>query len=286
MATLATILSRAPMSMIWANRYAPSTFIDWTNELLEELSSRGAIIDLQKESGAVVVDKVWITKPQGSRDIRKIYSPLAMDLEYRFEIIEGRIRLLDHEINTESNPITASAFSGYTTTSITANITGQTKDSLNGFLFVVTGGTFSGRTYVISGNDESGTTTTKLNFLHTISSALDGTRVTAAAIYNPSYYVMVKYLTSFDEITSTTEEIPIPNDFERRVVSAWLRWKCEESSMALSSETAYWQIEKERAIASMLSEITKPRNKSLGRVLAGMGRGSRLQGSNPHTIAS
>lgn len=263
-------------------RYSGSgKFIKWTNALLEELSGRGAIKDVNKEIGAVVKNGVWIDKPVNMVSLFDVFSPLSKDVRYRIEFVNKRLKLLECEFPETESVITGTYFDEFSTGGLIAAIGLFEEGDLEKHLLVVTGGTFAGRTYLISGNDEtteipymSGTAQiTELYFLDPLISAFTETQVTSVAIVSPEDYVMLKYSVLFDPIDSESDEVPIPDNFERRLVPAWLRWKCELDISSVSKETVFWDGEVRKQLTSVGAESTRYIPKSKGRKLTGfMGR--------------
>jgi hypothetical protein len=145
------------------------------------------------------------------------------------------------------------------------------EDYFENYLFLITSGTLANSAFVIDGNDAAvNPGGTHIDFLHTLSVALSGTRVTAARLVPPQYYVMMRYRALITAITAIGDEVPIENDCESRLVPAWLRWKCERAIMATSKETLYWQNE----VSEILFSIQSSR---LGRMVTPV-RGRRLAG--------
>ena len=250
MATVSTVIARQPA--VFQKKYGTTTWVNWINDLLEYLSGEGFVFpNLDIESGAVVENDIWIDKPSGCREIARIFYPSNRDAEYNWKEVNNRIRLIGAEVDAEESPDTISTFSGFATTSITVNLTDKEEDDYANYLLVITAGTYANRTYVISGNDASGVSTTKLYFLHDLSAALDGTKVTAGYLTAPDYYVMIEYSGTFDTVSGSDSEIPIDDKYERRLVDTYLRWRAEEHVSALSDETAYWENQFGKAVRWM-----------------------------------
>jgi hypothetical protein len=280
MATLATHVSRLPL--IWQRRYQDQ-WISWANDLLECLGSRGLLAETRKEIGVVVSDDYWIDKPSDFRNINKVFDPENRDKAYRASEVNGKIRLADYYVTAEESPTAATTFSAYATTYITGNFTGLDANEAENYLLVITAGTYAGRTYVIKGNDATGSGSTKLFFLHTLDTALDGTKVTAAYITSPDYYLMLDYQGSYTELAALSEEIPMPDAFERRVTEAWLRWKAEENASSVSQETMYWQNQTEKILMEMQGErFGRVSTPARGRTLVGFTKGFSRSKEHPN----
>lgn len=225
MATVSAVRLRTT-SWIQARYLADPYFINWINELLEDLSGEiGLFKEIKLETGAIVEEKKWIDEPAGCRALNRISNPQDSDQHYRWERVNGRIKLTDAEVDEDEDPDTANSFSNYNVAYVDINIADAEEDDYKNYLFYITAGTYAGRGYVLQGNDESDTGTCRVYFLHDLSTALDGTKVTGVSLISPEYYVMLQYSASFDEVSSDSDEIPIDDDFEKRLTSAWISWK-------------------------------------------------------------
>jgi hypothetical protein len=279
MATLQEHVNKQPV--IYRKRYQ-SNWIGWANELLEELSGRRMMPTISLSRGAVVKNDSWIDKPAGMRQLLEVSNPANPLQKYRFHEENNRICLSDVTLDAEDSPTTPTAFTQWATDSFEIDVTGESEDAFENYLFVVTAGTYAGKTYVISGNDDSGDTTTKLYFLHELATALDGTKVTAGYITGPNYYLMLKYKASYEEIDALSDELPISDDYEKRVVKAWLRWKVEEHIDSASKETRYWEIKASQSLYSVQSErMSQTGGPPRGRRLVGFERSRGTRKSHP-----
>jgi hypothetical protein len=115
---------------------------------------------------------------------------------------------------------TAGVYGGYIRVS---NSTAFSQDDLKDHLFVITGGTKAGNTFVIAGNDATIGRSTKIYYLHVLSTALAiGSEITAAIVVSPDNYIMLSYRGSFVEIAATSDEIPINNNHEHQIMRSGL----------------------------------------------------------------
>jgi len=237
MALLSTAVARQPA--LFQKRFGNTYWVNWMNSLLQRLSSEDLLPITDKETGVIVQNDVWIKKPSGCRYVKKIYNPENRWEQYNWVEVEDKIKLTDVEIDDYSGTA-LTVFSSYTTTSINANVTGQALNAYKNFLFYITAGTYADKGFILSGNDVSGVSDTKLNFLHTLASALSGTRVTAAQLISYEYYLMMEYAGTLESVAAVTDEIPFEDQYEQNVVDAWLRWNAEKNtSESIDNARAY-----------------------------------------------
>lgn len=281
MATLQSFVDLLPSA--FKNRYSTSGhLLQWGNELLEELQERGFLPILKKETGLIVVNDQWMDRPSDALMIDELYDPQDRSNKLRFEEVNGKIHLLDVEFDPDdADWEVATLFSDYAVGSLRVtegDITDKTEDELKNYLFLITGGTSAGLGIVLSGNDATvtaGTGYTVLNFLHDLSAALDAAKLTEAKLVPPWQYVMAKYRALLTEVTALGDEFPIPDDCEKRLVPTWLRWKCEQHTLAVSKETQYWESEAMRLLWSIQAARNKrPITPVLGRRLPGLEKGN------------
>jgi hypothetical protein len=131
--------------------------------------------------------------------------------------------LISTTVDEESSPVALTAFSDFAVDSIIVDIADAEANDYKDYLFVITAGTLVDETIIIRGNDastEGGTT--KLYFAHAATSTLTALKVTAANLVSPDYYLTLVYKGNYTEFSATTEEVPITNTFERRVMKAGL----------------------------------------------------------------
>ena len=257
MATLQTHINRMPA--VFSKKYASARWIEWANEILEKLSGDGMMPLLKFNRGVVTENDYWITKPHNFRQLIDCYAPENIQMHYPVREDEGKLRLTDHYLEPESSPDTPTSFTSWATDSFEIDLTGKDEDEYENYLFVVSGGTYAGRTYVIGSNDATDGATTKLYFLHEMSTALDGTKVTGGYLTDPDYYLMLRYWGSYEEISSTSDEIPVDDDYERRLMKTGLRWKAEEHASATSKEAALWERHFMQVIRELKGERRMPR---------------------------
>lgn len=282
MATLQTYIDTQKYKARYETR---GYFVTWLNELLEELTERGFLPSIKKECGQIFDEHLWISKPEDLVTLREVYSPDNPKLKFRVVEVNEKFKLIDFLFDGDPSGDACSALSDYATTSITVNLTGHNADAFKNSLFVITAGTWAGRTYVLKGNDASEVSTTKLNFLHTLSTALDGTKATAGIVYPSTDYLMLVYDARLDSVSAASEEVPIAADFEKRIVPAWLRFKSEEDLSPLSEDTKYWKAIVEELLWRLeAGRSSKPINPTYGRRLIGYEEGSVQATTNNETF--
>jgi hypothetical protein len=248
-------------------------FVIWANQLLEELSGRKVLPEVRKEYGALVKNKFWIDKPLQLIKLNEVFDPLNYLHKFRVIDTNEKLKMIDEYIEEDENAITIENVFNGSTDHIECNLTGYEEDELANYLLVIPSGLYEGRTFVLSGNGES-SCGTRLNYLHELSSALDTSEIDAdtAILISPEHYVMVDCVVAFDMISANSDEFPIDDKYERRLVPAWLRWKVEEDTNAVSSETIYWAGKVEKILNKIDGELAPRVNKAKGRRLIGFER--------------
>lgn len=270
MSTVTTVVGRQPK--VFQNRYAIDPYyLDWLNDLLEMLSGIGFLMpSIDKETGALVDNEVWIDKPTGCREVSRIWYPENADQRYTFEETNDRIKLTNVEVDEDDDPDAISAFSNYATDTVDVDIADADEDEYENFLLVITGGTYDGKTYVIKSNTESAGGTTTLTFMHPLSAAFDGTKVTAGELHDPDNYVMMKYSGTYDTVSSASDEVPIDSKYERRITAAYLRFRAEQQTLETSDLTNYWAGEVKKVIRDIKRERRVVPNRTVPRYMPGL----------------
>lgn len=248
-------------------------FVTWANQLLEELAGRKILPEVRKECGALVKNNVWIDKPSNLIKLNEVFSPLNYLVKYRVIDTNNKLKMIDEYIEEDPNKIILENVFNGSTDHIECNLTGYEEDELENYLLVIPSGLYEGRTFVLSGNGES-SCGTRLNYLHELSSALDASEIDAdtAFLVSPDYYVMIDCIVTINAISANTDEFPIDDKYERRLVPAWLRWKAEEDTNSVSNETTYWKSIVDEVFRKMQAELSPLPNKAKGRRLIGFSR--------------
>jgi hypothetical protein len=297
MSSLQTLINHPDIPPAYRSRYStaiPGTsiipFVQWANDLLEELQERGFLASLKKERGVLVERLRWLEKPGDFLSLLKVYDPENEEHEFRVEEIENKFKIKDYSFLEEetANQITSAAFGTYGTEAITCtDLTDTTKyaeDYFEDYLFLITAGTLADTGIVVYGNDAATNPGgTRLVFSHAQSSVLSGTKVTAARLVPPQYYLMMQYWARITEVTALSDEMPIEDDCEYRLVPAWMRWKCERALMALSRESQAWEKQKDDILFQIESKrSSRVITPSRGRRLIGFERNLNGRIGKPH----
>jgi len=283
MPTLQTYVNHPDIPPHYRGRYStalPGTtvipFVSWLNDLLEELQERGFLPSLIKETGVLVQKKRWLAKPADYLEFIKAYDPEDETNELRVEDVENKFKLMDVELEDEdsADQIASASFGAYGTDGITCVdlvSSAYIEDYFENYLFLITAGTLANASLVVYENDAAvDPGGTHIHFLHALSAALSGTKVTAARLVPPQYYVMMRYRALITAIAAMGDEVPIENDCENRLVPVWLRWKCERAIEPTSDDTRYWENQKDEILFSIQSA-------RLGRMITPV-HGRRLAG--------
>jgi hypothetical protein len=282
MPTVQSLIDSLPYHL--QKRYGSSQMYRWVNEGLRKMQQKNIDVSIRMEAGVEVSDDVYIPKPSGVTRFVEIYHPEDRNLNFPFEEIGSYLRLINRTFDKEDSPITVSTFSGLTTTSVTINVTGLVEGELEGALLIIDTGTYAGRTYRISGNDVSGATTTKVYLLLTLSSALTALQVITGHIVDKYHYLMMVYDGVYTTVSGLTDEIAMDDEYED-ILIAWMNWKCQERTQAVSDDTAYWKNRFKEEIVDVDESRLKVGRKQtqIGRNLPGMRQNSTSRYTYTHS---
>ncbi len=179
----------------------------------------------RKERGVEVDSDYWITPPSDLRELFKIYNPYNKKQFYSWEYLNGKIRI-DRKVTKEASPDTFTLSDG-TTTTIKINDADATADLWNEYLLVLTDGTYSGDTIIIHDTAAADGGTSVLTFRHAQSGAIDSTTG-----YLTNDYVMMKYKSTFTQISTYSGEIPLDDKYEGELLKYWF----EMDSLAVTDK--------------------------------------------------
>lgn len=279
MATLSSYINYPEVKSLYRARYSSNGyFVNWANQLLEELQERRFLSPVVREVGIIAHDSVWIQKPSDIVSLIKIYDPLNPDREFRVNDVNGEYRLLDDIFDTDYSDLdTIESFSthedSYSDSYTRCNYGSKADGVLKGYLLYVVTGNNAGQGYVISTNFAVNGDYPQINFVNKLPTTLAENDITSALLIPPERYSIIKYNSIITKISDVDDEVPIPDDCEERLVPTWLRWCCEREVSSVSKETVYWEAEKDK----LLNQIEAKRvfvNKAKGRKITGLsGRG-------------
>ena len=274
MATLQSYINSPEIKPILRGRYSASGyFVTWANQLLEELQERGFLSTNIKEVGQIVKNGIWINKPSDLLLLEKIYNPEDENQIFRVIEVNSRYKMADISLDASSAVFeTVGTFTASGISSIDVDLLNKSADVYKNYLLYITAGNLASTGIILYGNDASGVSSTTLNFSLDLNTALGVLDITAAELIPPQYYVVVKYHSLITQISSVSDEMPIPDDCESRLIPTWLRWCCEREAMEISKETQYWGEEKDKILYSVQAKRSSRLNPAKGRRLVGMER--------------
>lgn len=252
----------AVLPPIYRDKFSDAFFISKGNEILEKLSGEKLMREVSYRRGVVVTNNYWITPPSNYRHTARLCNPEDYNTEFPFIETDGKIMLTNNKITEEIDPDTVDTFSDFALDSIVVNIDGLEEGAYVDHLLVITSGTLANETIIISGNDESSGGTTKLYFQHRATSLLDAAKITGATIVQPDYYLIIFYFGSYQKFTAISDEVPIYDDFEIRIMNAGLMFKCSERLLgANDKKTAEWERKYKEVVQELRNELlSKPVN--------------------------
>jgi hypothetical protein len=185
-------------------------WIALTNQVLKRFESKGFYsLDRNLEIGVEVNNDVWITIPSDCRKIESVYNPVTKR-EYRYEVINGKIKLLDVIVTKEVSPSTFT-LSTFVAGSVSINDTDAVADQWKAYLLVA-----SNKSAIVASNTAVSAGLSTLTFLHnvTVSAPMPTTG------YLTQQFLMLKYQKSFTGLTSPSDEIPVDDKFEELIAQA------------------------------------------------------------------
>lgn len=258
-------------------RFSPAdanNWVTWCNQMLEEISAKGLMPLITFETGAIVKNHMWINKPAGLRTLKRIFSPDNFDQIYRAEEVNNKYKLYENyfEDVTPFEPLS----SFFTTTTITIGTAEEYEENaFANYLVCVKNGNWLNKSFVIASSgatykNEGGENATSLTLMHEVPTAPTSCDVGGLEMYAPSEYLMIKWTGSYIPLTAMTDEVPIDDKYELRLVPAYLSWCAHKKLKLVSNETAAAKKELDDVFSSILGERT--------RQLSGQVKGRRLPG--------
>lgn len=214
----------------------PRGWVHLTNLILKRYERIGWFrLDRKKEVGAEVNNQYWITIPSDLRLAEKIFAPplydyRQMEREYKFQIINGKIKLLTpFDKKTDPDTFTLSSWS---TGGVSINDAAASLDKYKDRLLVVTNGTLIGKNITISGSAASSLGVAALSFYHQDGVALS----TSTTGYITDEFLMLSYMAKYQTLTSQTDEIPIDDRLEHVLAQALIVERLSKKDSSFNNE--------------------------------------------------
>lgn len=246
------IADRLPLDVSQGRDYSGSRgWVSLCNQLLRRLENEELIKLTQlKETGTEVDNSYWITLPSDYRSGLEIFyfSDFNKRINIPYQIINGKIKL-DESFSKSDDPDTFTLSSGGTS-SIAINDDDATENQWEGYLLVLTNGTYSGDGIIIGEHSEASEGLTTLNFLHSRSTSI----ATSTAGYLTQMYVMLRYMASFTGLSEYNSDIPVDQRFENILINGF----CYMAKPIGSDERNAYRAEFENDIQLLKNEIFTP----------------------------
>lgn len=231
MATLQNYVERMPFQH---QRRYDKYWVGWANALLERMSGMGVLPPKRRSHAADVEDGEWVDVPPLCRDVLEIRDVKSQYVKYRFEEINGRLRLY------RGAPLSKVSF-GVAFSASPEEISPGDDSTLSWDVSALPGDI----SVAIESDPEEGS----------YESALSWEAVT------------VVYMAAYEPIASMGDEIEIgPYD---NLIEAWLRWKVEEHEVVGSPECGYWRERVDIELHQLRGEMFSRINRPVGRKLIG-----------------
>jgi hypothetical protein len=221
------------------------------NQLLRRLENEGVVsLTQRKETGVEVWDSYWINIPSDYRNDLEIYrySTLGTKINIPFQFINGKIKLdenFDNDDDTEDFTLSSGG-----TTSVKINDDDAVENEYEGWLLVLTNGTYSGDSIIIGEHNEASGGLTTLNFLHTRSTSISD----STAGYLTQMYIMLRYMATFTGLTAYDDDIPIDSRYEDVLINGL----CYLAKPVGSDERKNYRAEFENDLQLLRNEIFTP----------------------------
>jgi hypothetical protein len=207
-------------------------WIALTNIILKRFEQKGFFsLDRVLEVGVEVDNDRWISLPSDYRKGIEIYNPLYPEQKFRYEIVNGKIKLLDKIVTKDPAPVSFT-LSSFVAGSVAINDTDAVEDQWKDYLLVA-----STKNAVVASNTAVSAGLSTLTFLHNVS-------VTApmpTSGYLTQQYLMLKYEKSFTGLTSHADEIPVDDKFEEVIAQALIIEVVDKRSKGFANEYAVYK---------------------------------------------
>lgn len=231
----------------------PRGWVSLCNQVLRRLENEGLITLTQlKETGIEVTDSYWIDLPSDYRGDLEIYMPGYDDYNMQkalpFSIINKKIKL-ETAFSKDDDPDTFTLSAGGLT-SIKANDTDAVANEWEGYLLVLTNGTYSGDTVIIGEHAAATGGLTTLDFLHHRTTSISD----STAGYLTGMYLMIRYMAQFAGVSAYNSDIPVDTRFENVLINGM----CYLAKPVTSDERKAYRQEFENDIQLLKEEIFTP----------------------------
>jgi hypothetical protein len=206
-------------------------WIALTNQVLKRFESKGFYsLDRNMEIGVEVNNDVWITIPSDCRKIESVYNPVTKR-EYRYEVVNGKIKLLDVIVTKEVSPATFT-LSTFVAGSVSVNDTDAVADQWKDYLLIA-----SNKSAIIASNTAVSAGLSTLSFLHNVTLSVP----MPTTGYLTQQFLMLKYQKSFIGLTSPSDEIPVDDKFEELIAQAIMIEIIDKRSKGFANEYAIYK---------------------------------------------
>lgn len=185
-------------------------WIALTNLVLKRFESKGYFtLDRNIQVGVEVDYLKWIQLPSDCRKVLSVKDPVTMR-DYRYEIINSKIKLTDITVEKESAP-SSFILSSFVTGSVAINDTDATEDLWKDYLLVA-----STKKAIVAANTVAAGGLSTLMFYNDVSLSVP----MPTTGYLTKQYLLLDYQKSFTGLTSSSDEVPIDDKFESIIAQA------------------------------------------------------------------
>lgn len=273
MATLQTYVDLLPP--ILKDKYPSSFWIAGANEILENLSSERILKELTFTRGVVVDYLKWIIPPSNYKSGIKLFCVNDENSNISFIETDGKLLLTNDTVNKNSTPIYLTITANTSESVVITTTTDIVKDQYKDYLLRINTdfGDLLGTTIQIAGNEASVSGSATLYFLHSFSPDIVQNASEDFELIPPENYLLLRYKGYFIDLASMTDEIPIRNDYEKRVMRTGLMQIGYERLHGIGSDLANkWSAKFDTVVMKMRQECLSggSQNRPLGRMWAGM----------------
>lgn len=207
-------------------------WIALTNTILKRFENKGFFsLDRVLEVGVEVENNVWISLPSDYRKGIEIYNPFFPSTKFRYEIVNGKIKLSEKIVSKDVDPVIFT-LSSFVAGSVVINDTVAVADKYKNYLLVA-----SNKTAIVASNTAVSAGLSTLTFLHNV----PVTAPMPTSGYLTQRYLMLKYEKSFTGLTSAADEIPVDDKFEEIIAQAITLEIIDKRSKSFANEYAVYK---------------------------------------------